>query len=218
MTGRACLSRYVADWPQQGFLRLETCRDLEGEPVARRLGMCRADGKEAAAVEALAASRPVEVPELDRHRCAGHLSRRLRDDVHHSGQRIGAPHRRRRTADHFDLLDLRGIHRDEVPHHEPEEVLIDRAAVEQDQCGVLECSCRRPRGDVDVTGGRLGDVDARHQPHQVRHVLSRRVRDGVFADDRHRGRRVDQRLLASRGGNDNYVTRRRLRRVWFRFG
>jgi hypothetical protein len=62
----------------------------------------------------------------------------------YSGQRIGTPHSRRRTADDFDLLDLRGIDRDEVPHHEPEEVLIDRAAVEQDQCGVLERSLSVP--------------------------------------------------------------------------
>ena len=73
----------------------------------------------------------IEAADADDGARALHFARRLRDHVDDAVDRVGAPHRRRRSADDFDLLDLVQVDRQEVPHDEAEEVLVEAAAVEQ---------------------------------------------------------------------------------------
>src|SRR5205814_1942910 len=77
------------------------------------------------------AGRAIEPANAEREARAWHLARRLGDHVDHAGERVRAPDGGRGPANDFDLLDLVQVHRQEVPHHEPEEVLIETAAVEQ---------------------------------------------------------------------------------------
>ena len=124
--------------------------------------------------------------------------------------RVRAPHRRRRPADDFDLLDLGGIDRQEIPHDEPEEVLVDRAPVEQHQHRILR-GCRSARGLVMFTS--RADICATLTPGTSRIISTRlgdrRRRNRLLGDDGHRRRGIDQLLLAPRGGHDDDVAGRR---------
>ena len=104
---------------------------------------------------------------------------------------------------HLHLLHLVEVHGQEVPHDEPEEVLIEAAAVEQGELPGRQRARRAAGRDVDVTRGDLGDVDARHGSHQLGEVLRRRVLNGLLVDDGHRRRRVDQLLFGLGGRNDD---------------
>ena len=102
------------------------------------------------------------------------------------------------------LISLR-VDREEVPRDEPEEVLVDRASVQQHQHGIGERAGGGTARHVDVARRRLHGVESGHEPQQIRHALNGRPSDDLLAEDRHRGRRVQQVLLAPRGRDDDDV-------------
>ena len=125
------------------------------------------------------------------------LSRRLRDDVHDPGERVGAPYGRRGTSHHLDLLDVTRIDRNRVPEDEAVKVQIQRAAVDQGELRGGQRVRGLSRRDVHVACGQLDYVEARNGPEEVAIVLRRRrayVRGRNHRDGR---RRVDERSLHS---------------------
>ena len=121
--------------------------------------------------------RPVEAAEPERRARALHLARRLADHVDDAVERVRAPDGGRRPADHFDLLDLVEVHRQEVPHDEAEEILVEAAAVEQRELPGGQRSGRRAAGEVDVPRRDLRNVDAGNRPQQLGEVRRRRGLD-----------------------------------------
>ena len=168
----------------------------------------------------------VELSERQRGAVAIELARRFRDEVDHAVQGVGAPHRRRGTADHFDLPELVGIHRQQVPRHEAEEIEIQAAAVEQRQRRGGERRRRAAHGDVVIAGGGLREVHARDRTEQLGVVGRGRRRNHVGGHHRHGGRRVDELLLDLRRRHDHLLfvdrwfgrRRGRLRRRLLRAG
>ena len=154
-----------------------------------------------------------------RHAGSRQLARRLGDDVDHAVHRVGAPDGRRRPADHFDLLDLGGVDRQEVPGDEPEEVQVDAAAVDQRQLAGRQRRRGAAAGEVDVAGRGLGDVEPGHRPEQVGVAGGGVVLQGLAGNQAHRGRRVHQRLLGLGGRDDDLLlVDRRLLGRWHLLG
>ena len=172
----------------------------------------RAVDAEQRAVAELLAAVDVAAERAERHRgaVAVELARRLRDEIDDAVHGVGAPHRRRRAADHFDLLQLVRIDRQQIPGDEAEEIEIEAAAVEQRQRRGRERRGGAAHRDVEVARRRLRDVDAGHRAEQLGVVGRRRRRDHVGGHDRHRRRRVDQLLLHLRRRDDDlfFVDRR----------
>ena len=141
----------------------------------------------------------------ERHRgaVAVQLARRLRDEVDDAVHGVGAPHRRGRPADHFDLPQLVRIHRQQVPGDEAEEIEIEAAAVEQRQRRRRQRRRRAAHRDVEIARRGLREVDARHRTEQLGVVGRRRRRDHVGGHHRHRRRRVDELLLDLRRRHDD---------------
>ena len=189
------IARNGAGRPAHRILRIAARGDLERPAIVDRRGVRAADVPQRAGITAVGA---VEAAEAGHRGGALHLARRLGDHVDHAVERVRAPHRRGRSANHFDLLHLVQVHRQEIPHHEPEEILIQTPAVEQRQLAGRQRAGRAAAGDVDVPRRDLRDVDAGNAAQQLGEVLGRRVLDRHAGDHAHRGRRVDQRLLGAR--------------------
>ncbi len=152
-------------------------------------------------------------PAGERRFGAFRFARRLRDDVDDAGERVGAPDGGCRTTDDLDLFDRVQVRRQQIPQHDAEEIEIDRPAVEQHELCVRERAGGLTAGDVDVTGGQLNDVEARHAPQQVAVVLSGRALQLRAPQHRHRRRRVDEgRVISRRADHDSFSERRELQR------
>ena len=121
------------------------------------------------------------------------------DDVDRAGHRVGAPGRRRGTADDLDLADVGLIEAERVPQDCTEEVEVDAATVDEDELGVGG----RRRGaavrERDVTRGEADDVDARQRTQHVGDIGSGSRRDAVRAQRRRRHRSVDEADGIARG-------------------
>ena len=172
--------------PRVRILGVAAGGDLERDAIVHRLRVRAADVEQRAGALLLSPVMPLwrSKPPTPRIGAGAlHLARRLGDDVDDAVERVGAPDRGRRSADHFDLLDLVQVHRQEVPHDEPEEVLVEAAAVEQRELPGRERAGRAARRDVDVARRHLGDVHAGHRAQQLGEVLRRRALDGLRPDD-----------------------------------
>ena len=99
-----------------------------------------------------------------------------------------------------------GVDRQEIPRHEPEEVLIDRPPVQEDQQGIGKRAGGGAARDVDVARRRLHRVQPGHEPQQIRHALGRERPDHLFAQHAHRGGRIEELFFASRCRDDDDVT------------
>src|SRR5687767_11398466 len=94
------------------------------------------------------------------------------DEIDHARHRVGAPYGAARTANDLDLLDLRHVHRQKVPHHEPEEIEIERPAIEKyELSGGQAAGCRSSR-HLDVSSADLRDVEPWNSPQNVTVVIS----------------------------------------------
>ena len=116
---------------RSAILRVAAGRDLVRQAIVDRLRVRAADVEQRACTRALSPGGAIEAADAEHGARALHLARRLGDHVDDAVERVGAPDGGGRAADHFDLLDLVEVHRQEVPHDEAEEVLIEAAAVEQ---------------------------------------------------------------------------------------
>ena len=203
-----------------GRTRQRVLREIAGRHFVRPLvvhgpGMRAVHVEQRAGALVTAGHVAIESAEADGHRVAAavarQLARRLGDHVDDAGHRVGAPHRGGGTAHDFDLLDLVGIRRHEVPHHHAEEIEVDAAAIDERELRRRERGRGAARRDVDVARRHLGDVDARHRAQQVADVGGRRVLDGGGRDHADCGRSVHELLFGARGGdNDLLLERRRL--------
>ncbi len=121
-------------------IRVEVAgRELPREPLARRAG----DSEIRAVVVSVPVGLGHAVLAVEQSSVQGQgvphvLPRRLRDDVHHSGQGVGAPHGRGGAAHDLDLLDLAHVGGNQVPQDEAEEVEVDRTAVEEGELRVRQ--------------------------------------------------------------------------------
>ena len=172
---------------QKRFLGQKPCRDLVGEPVADGGGVHQIDGKQAAPVVGLVDGRAIELPEANPDTRAPHLTGRLRDDIDHTAHRVRAPDCRGRTANHFDLFDLLRLDGQKIPHDGAEEILVDRASVEEHEERVGQRAGRGARRHIDVPGGCLRDIHTGDSPHEVGHHRTWRVADPRIGHDGHRG-------------------------------
>ena len=181
--------------------------DAVRQPVARRPrhGRVRTEHRALAKSDARSVI-PVDVPAAERHRRADRFPRRLGDDVDRPGHGVGAPHRGRWPPHHLDLLHVVEVGRQQIPHHEAEEVKVDAASVHQDELRVRQRVAGAAAGDLHVAGRELDHVDARRRTQEVAVVLGRRGFKRGGGDDRHRHRRIDQPDLVSRCGHDHRVT------------
>ena len=182
---------------QKRFLRQKTCRDLVGKPVADGGGVRQIDGKQAAPVVRLVDWRAIELPEANPDTRAPHLTGRLRDDIDHTAHRVRAPDCRGRTANHFDLFDLLRLDGQKIPQDGAEEILVDRASVEEHEQRVGQRSGRGARRHIDVPGGCLRDIHTGDSPHEVGHHRTWRVADPRIGHDGHRGGGVPQLFFAA---------------------
>ena len=197
----------VADRARERIRAVKARVQLERPPVVDDGGVAHARVEQAAVarVHRLPLHRPVERPEAHGDGRALHLARRLRDDVHDAGHRVRAPDSRRRAANDLDLLDFREVDGKEVPPHEPEEVQVDTAPVNERKLRRRQGAGGAAARDVQVAGGGLGHVDARHGAEQARVVLRRLARQRPLPDHADGCRRVDQLLLDLGGGDDDLL-------------
>ena len=138
--------------PRRGIGRGIASRDAIGNALAQhaRQGGAPGVGHPASLAE-LGARFTVEAGQAEPDRrpfgCAG----RPGDDVHHPRERVGSPHRRCRAPHHLDLLDVGRVHRNHVPQDDADEVLVDRAAVDQDELEMAQGGRRLTTRHVEVT-------------------------------------------------------------------
>ncbi len=177
-------------------------RQLVGPPVVDRRRMRAAHEEDRGAVGLVLVDFAIHRAGAEGHARAQHLARALGDDVDDAVERVGAPDRRCGTANHLDALDLVEVRRHELPHRQPEEVLVDAPPVNHGQLGGRQRRRRTAGVDVDVARGNLRDVDARNGPEQIGIVVRRRDGQSLRTNDGHRGRCVHD-LLLDLGGRDD---------------
>ena len=163
-------------------------------------------GRERAAV--LQAGAALEVAGAERQHAALGLARGPGDDVDHAVDRVGAPQRRARPADHLDAVDVLRQHLLHVPVDAAEQRRIDAAAVDQDQQLVgqarVVADVEAARRDRVAGGVELRDFEVGREPQHLGDAGGARADDVVVADHVDRGGRVAERLgrLRDRGDLD----------------
>ena len=131
-----------------------------------------------------------------------HLARRLGDHVDDAVESVCAPDRRGRAAEHFNLLDLVQVDRQEIPHDEAKHVLIEAAAVQHREKSRSQCSGRTTSRDVDVARRNLSHVQTWNGAQQLGEVRRGRLFDRLGSDDRDGRGSIGDLLWSSRNDID----------------
>ena len=126
------------------------------------------------------------------------------DDVDDAVDRIGAPERGARAADHLDALDVLGRDRLHVPVDAGEQRRVDAAPVDQHQQLVGErlrrvVAAEAARRDHIVAGAGLVDLQIGREAQNFRDAGGAGADDVIVGDHVDRRRRVAQRLGGLRG-------------------
>ena len=112
------------------------------------------------------------------------------DDVDDAVDRVGAPQRGARPADHLDLLHIVQHQILDLPEHPREHRIVHAAAVDQHQLFIGEDSIETADGDRPSAGVETRHLHPGHQAQRLGNRGHPRAPQVVAGDHRHRRRRL----------------------------